>query len=44
MNDYDDVVVLKGPTVFSGALPELYLIDTHTNTRTFFRWNVTQDP
>lgn len=42
-NDEDDKDIGDGPIVLSGAIPELYLINTEDNTRTYFRWNIVQD-
>lgn len=44
INDEDDKDIWDAPTVLSGSIPELYLINTDTNTRTYFRWNIKQDP
>ena len=44
VGDEDDYSILNGPVVFTGAIPELYLIDKQENTRTYFRWFIQQDP
>lgn len=43
VGDEDDKDIGDGPIVLSGAIPELYLINTEDNTRTYFRWNIIQD-
>ncbi len=42
--DEDDKDIGDGPTVFSGATPELYLINPLTHERTYFRWTYKDDP
>lgn len=42
--DEDDRNIWDWPTVFSGSIYELYLTDKQRDSRTFFRWNIVQDP
>lgn len=44
--DDDDELLWNGPEVFSSGswVTELYLINKQGNERTFFRWNVINDP
>ena len=44
MGDEDDYNLWNGPEAIDNTIHELYLIDKTKNTRTFFRWNVKQDP
>ncbi len=46
LDDEDDKDLGNGPTTFSGALPELYLVNLveYPKKRTFFRYVVRQDP
>jgi hypothetical protein len=43
-NDDDDKDIGDGPYAFSGAMPELYLINIDEKTRSFFRWTIRDDP
>lgn len=42
--DEDDRNNFDWPNAFSGQIHELYLTDEIKKTRTFFRWNIIQDP
>lgn len=44
VDDEDDKDIGDAPTVVSGPTPELYLINIENSTRTYFRWNIKQDP
>ncbi len=44
IGDDDDRSVGDAPSVLTGPIPELYLIDKSGKTRTYFRWNILQDP
>jgi hypothetical protein len=52
VGDEDDYALWNGPETFtkdanggySAAIPDLYLINTDENTRTYFRWVVKDDP
>lgn len=44
IGDEDDVDIGDGPTIFSGWVQELYLYNSYSKTRTFFRWHITRDP
>ncbi len=46
INDADDLYLWIGPEAFPSGIDigELYLIDSQGKERTFFRWNVIQDP
>jgi hypothetical protein len=44
VGDDDDFAIGDAPSVLSGVTTELYLINKNQKTRTFFRWNIKQDP
>ncbi|MBC7498242.1 prepilin-type N-terminal cleavage/methylation domain-containing protein [Candidatus Gracilibacteria bacterium] len=44
IGDDDDRLTGDVPDVFTGAVQELYLINKGAKTRTYFRWNIVQDP
>jgi prepilin-type N-terminal cleavage/methylation domain-containing protein len=44
IGDDDDRLTGDVPDVFTGAVQELYLINKWAKTRTYFRWNIAQDP
>ena len=44
IGDEDDKEIGDAPNVLSGSIPELYLIKTDAKTRTYFRWNLRDDP
>ena len=42
--DDDDKSIGDVPGVATGSMQELYLINKNAKTRTYFRWNIQQDP
>ncbi len=44
IGDDDDKSIGDVPWVLSGSMQELYLINKTAKTRTYFRWNIQQDP
>ncbi len=44
IDDDDDKAIGDVPWVSSGAMIELYLVNKNAKKRTFFRWNIKQDP
>lgn len=44
IGDDDDKALGNAPEVLTGSIQELYLINKIAKTRTFYRWNISQDP
>ncbi len=44
VGDEDDRDIGDGPTVISGSLTELYMINEYAKTRTYIRYIVRNDP
>ncbi len=44
IGDDDDRAIGDAPGVLTGSMQELYLIDKTAKKRTYFRWNIQQDP
>ncbi len=44
VGDDDDRIVADITPVLTGSMQELYLINKSARTRTYFRWNILQDP